>query len=82
MTFTIPEGYSSVFLQFFAPNTESAFGFLDFKSNDGCNLEIKKGTEVAAFRLNKSTRVVTVLIQNKTAYQKKYGNFVNFWGVK
>lgn len=60
---------------------ESAFGYVD-SNNLGCNLEIKKGTEAVAFRLNVSTRVVTILVQNKTTYQKQYGNFVTYWGVR
>lgn len=42
----------------------------------------QKGTEVVSFQLNTSTRVITILIPNKTSYQKQYGNFITFWGVK
>lgn len=80
-TFTIPPEYSGVFIQFYAANSESAFGYLDCH-NIGCNLEIKKGTETGAFRLNVSTRIVTVGIYNKSDYQKKYGNYVHFWGMR
>ncbi len=80
-TFTLPEKYSGVFVQFYAANVESDFGYLD-TNNVGCILEIKKGTETANFRLNTSTHVLTITIPNKTAYQKQYGNYFNFWGVR
>lgn len=80
-TFTLPEGYRGVFIQFYAANVESDFGYIDANTR-GCNLEVKQGEEKAAFGYDESLRVVTILIQNKTAYQKQYGNFVNYWGVR
>lgn len=48
-TFTLPEGYSAVFVRFQSANNDSSFGYLD-KNSLGCSLEIKK--EQRLFRFN------------------------------